>query len=98
MIAHIRRRDNMVQPLREHCVSVAKLCSEFGAELDLAKTAYLIGIMHDILFKRRCSAGISCRMAEKKTGDAYSSVFEGEAQLGPGSVRTGNAHVKVSSR
>ena len=47
-IAHIRKTDGMMQPLREHCEHVGQLCAEAARPLRLAKTALLIGLLHDM--------------------------------------------------
>lgn len=48
MIAHIRKTDGTVQPLKEHCRRVALLCERAAKPHKLSKAAYLIGLLHDM--------------------------------------------------
>ena len=46
--AHIRRADGAEQSLEEHCRNVSRLCERAAAPLGLAKTARLLGLLHDM--------------------------------------------------
>lgn len=48
MIAHIRKSDKAAQTLKEHCNHVAMLCERAARPLGLSKTAFFIGLLHDM--------------------------------------------------
>lgn len=47
-LAHVNRENGRIQTLKEHAENVAYLCGRFAAPLHLEKTAYLIGLLHDM--------------------------------------------------
>ncbi len=48
MIAHIRKIDHAVQTLKDHCNQVALLSARTAESVGLSKTAFFIGILHDM--------------------------------------------------
>ena len=47
-IAHIDKKTNRIQTVKEHCNNVAKYASESGKTLGLEHTMFLLGNLHDI--------------------------------------------------
>lgn len=48
MIAHIRKNDKALQTLKEHSENVAVLCERSAEPLGLSKTAFFLGLLHDM--------------------------------------------------
>lgn len=47
-IAHIRKTDNKKQLLKDHLIESAQLSANWGKQLELEKTCYLAGLLHDL--------------------------------------------------
>ncbi|MBP2100602.1 CRISPR-associated helicase/endonuclease Cas3 [Enterococcus rivorum] len=47
-IAHIRKEDNEKQLLKDHLIQSAQLSANWGKQLELEKTCYVAGLLHDL--------------------------------------------------